>query len=92
MLTFVIDCRGVASEAEFWARYVEVVQPEGVRWCGRNLDAFWDAVDKGGPGWPGECTLRFVNTHELRGSAGGAFLEGLRVIARDATSMRISLG
>ena len=92
MLTFVIDCRGVASEAEFWARYVEAVQPEGAERFGRSLDAFWQAVEWGGPGWPGKCVLHFANTHELRGLDDGAFLERLRAAARNATSLEISLG
>lgn len=91
MPTYVVECRGVASEAEFWSRYVEAVRPGGARWFGRNLDAFWDAVDKGGPGWPGGCSLRFLDTHELRGLGDGLLLRGLRDIARDATAVRISL-
>ena len=92
MLTFVIDCRGVASEAEFWTRYVEAVQPEDAEQFGRNLNAFWQAVEWGGPGGPGECVLHFANTHELRGLDGGVFLERFRAAARNVTSLEISLG
>lgn len=92
MLTLVIDCRGVASEAEFWERHLEAVRPEGAERFGRSLHAFWDAVERGGPGWPGECALHFAYAHELRGLKGGTFLERLRAIARNATSVGIRLG
>lgn len=92
MLTFMIDCRDVASEAEFWERYLEAVRPEGAERFGRDLHAFWDAVEMGGPGWPGECSLHLMHTEELRPLGGGRFLQGLRGIARNATSVRISLG
>lgn len=92
MLTFVIDCSGVASEAEFWARYVEAVQPAGADEFGRSLTAFWQAVEWGGPGWPGECVMHFANTHELRSLEDGLFLQRLRGLARTATALTISLG
>lgn len=91
MLTFVVDCRDVASEAEFWVRYVEAVQPEGADEFGRNVDAFRDAVEKGGPGWPGECALHIVNTRCIRNLDGGLLLQALRDIARDAASVSILL-
>ncbi len=86
----VIDCAGLGSEEEFWRKYLAVAKPEYAESFGCNLDAFWDAVDGGGPGWPGEnCELRFVNTAPLEAWRDGYFLRAIREIARDAKHVRI---
>ena len=90
MQTFIIDCRGIKTEDEFWQRYIDVTNPEGRRYFGRNLDAFWDAVEGGGPGWPGECELTFTNVDALR-ALGRPFLKEFENIARDATQTKIEL-
>lgn len=94
MKTIYIDCRGVTSTAEVWRRYAEAAQPEGADVFGRNLDAFWDAIEGGGPGWPGEARLAFTNSSDLahlRLSDGSSFLDGLRTIASQASQTRVDL-
>jgi RNAse (barnase) inhibitor barstar len=85
MSTIVVDCAAVHSEGDLWAAYLDAAKPEGAELFGRNLDAFWDAVSAGGPGWPGECELRFVNTHTLAPLRGGGFLAARKQIAADST-------
>ena len=94
MKTIIIDCAGVNSPEDFWGRYLDATRPHGGEDFGRDLDAFWDAIERGGPGWPGEVTLSFQHTEalsELRTAGGGSFLDGLRKIAEDATRLRLDL-
>ena len=93
MRRIVIDCKGVASVAEFWQRYLDAARPQHGESFGRNLDAFEDAL-AGGPGWPGDCELVFKNTDDLRAlkTVGGAsFLKGLRSTASQSSDIRIVL-
>ncbi|MET3135334.1 hypothetical protein AAKU55_005642 [Oxalobacteraceae bacterium GrIS 1.11] len=53
------------SEADFWELYIAVVCPEGVECFGQNLNAFWDAISGGGPGWPGECIIELINVESF---------------------------
>lgn len=94
MKTINIDCAGVSSTDEFWRRYLDATRPDGGEHFGRNLDAFWDAIEGGGPGWPGEVVLAFQHTESLsalRTSAGGSFLDGLRQVAEHATRIRVQI-
>jgi len=94
MLTICIDCDGAVSAAEVWQRYVDAIAPEDARLFGRNLDAFWDAVEGGGPGWPGKVKLVFKDSAGLAAfqvASGLSMLEGLRRIANDATQTEIEL-
>lgn len=94
MKTIYIDCRGVTSTGELWGRYLDAAQPEGGDAFGRNLDAFWDAIEGCGPGWPGKARLVFTNSRDLaplRLQDGSSFLDGLRSIARDASQTRFDL-
>lgn len=89
-----IDCSGVTSCDEFWQLSLDATQPEGAQWFGRNLDALWDAVEGGGPGWPGEVRLVFTHVDELaplRTRGGSSLLEGLRKIAAESTRIDILL-
>lgn len=88
---YFIDCYDVKCEEDFWEAYLVEVNPEGAQNFGRNLDAFWDAVSAGGPGWPGECTLRFINTDALAAWRQGEFVSRLREIAAESTSVVIRL-
>lgn len=93
MRTISIDCSGVTTEEEFWRRYLDAVQPEGAHLFGRNLDAFWDAIELGGPGRPGDVALVFSNTgglRKLRLPHGRSFEDVLREQARGATATKIS--
>ncbi|NRP18923.1 hypothetical protein LPJGGPFB_02170 [Ensifer adhaerens] len=58
---------------------------------GRNLDAFWDAIEGGGPGWPGEVTLIFSHSDQLSKlrTPDGSFLDALKKIANDATEISV---
>ncbi len=78
-VVFVIDGTGMTTRSEVWDRYVRLTQmlPSGF---GRNLDAFWDAVQAGGPGWPGACRIRFVGCEHIDG---GKLHAGLVRIAAD---------
>ena len=88
----VIDCKGVTSAAEFWQLYLDTAKPSDGKLFGRNLDAFWDAVEFGGPGWPGNVELVFTHSSQLEAveaANGRSLLDGLRNVADEATQMRI---
>lgn len=94
MRTIVIDCSETKSEPELWQRYIDAAQPEAANRFGRNLDAFWDALEGGGPGWPGEVKLVFRHSNELARlgvGEGASLLEGLRRIAKEATRVEVGL-
>jgi hypothetical protein len=94
MSDLVVDCRGVTSCAELWRRYVETGQIRDPATFGRNLDAFWDAIERGGPGRPTAATVTFLHSEELaalRMNGGGSFLEALRAISQDATVIDVRL-
>ena len=94
MKTIYIDCAGVTSAPEFWQRYIDAAQPEGADLFGRNLNAFWDAVEVGGPGWPGKAKLVFTNSSQLSSifvTNNGSMLDGLRRVADEATATVIEL-
>jgi len=55
---------------------------------GAGVAAFWDAL-AGGPGWPGECVLRFVNTAQLKSIDGGRFYGALIKIAQDSRAVQV---
>ena len=82
-----IDCSAIQSESEFWSQYLKLIDAESARFFGRNLNAFRDALLGGGPGWPRECELAFVNVQQLP----PLFLEGLEDIARRSTSVKVTL-
>ena len=85
-----VPCQGIQSEEAFWTVYLEAAQPEGARFFGRNLDAFWDALN-GGPGWPGECEVRLQDSAALSNLRNGVFLEKLAQISRDSKFVRLVL-
>lgn len=94
MRTIHIDCRGVTSPEGLWQRYLDAVAPEGAELFGRSLDAFWDAVQAGGPGWPGGARLVFTYSDALlplKLADGGSFLDALRGIAAESTATQIEL-
>ena len=86
-----IDALNVADEREFWDRYLLIPEPEGAGYFGRNLDAFWDAVEGGGPGYPGEVDLHFKNMSACKAFPNSkAFLEAFAEIASDAKFTRVT--
>jgi RNAse (barnase) inhibitor barstar len=90
----VINCKGITSAEEFWDRYERAVGRENCVWFGRNLDALWDALEGGGPGFPGVAHLIFEDTNDLTDIAtarGVPLLRGLQRIATDATHIKIEL-
>jgi ribonuclease inhibitor len=89
MRTIVVDCLTVQSEADFWSTYLKSAEPDGSGYFGRNLDAFWDALN-GGPGWPGECELQFTNTRHVQAFRSGHFLEALRDIATRSSIVKVT--
>lgn len=82
MKIYQLDCSQVSSQSDFWALYLATIRPDGAEVFGRNLSAFWDAIAGGGPGWPGECQIRVVNTGKLQKQA-AQFFEGLQRIASE---------
>lgn len=94
MRTITIDCAGITSQEALWRRYLDAAAPEDAERFGRNLHAFWDAVEAGGPGWPGEVALAFIHTDALRRlrlADGSTVLDQLARISREATFVRITL-
>lgn len=93
MREVVIDCSGIGSIEEFWQRYLDAAKPEGASIFGRNLDAFWDAIEGGGPGWPGEVTLVFMHSDQLSGlrtsNSNASFLDALKAIADEASAVSV---
>lgn len=87
MRDIIVNCAGTKSEDEFWQRYLETVRPDGAVYFGRNLDAFWDAIEGGGPGWPGDVRLIFTGTEALS----IRFVTKLWKLAEDASSAHIEL-
>lgn len=87
MHEIIIDCSNVNSVEEFWDLYLKIVKPEGDMYFGRNLDALWDALAAGGPGFPGDDveTLRLVNCNTLRSIDSGRFYNALLSISKDLT-------
>ena len=95
MREITIDCADIISPDQLWQRYIDAAKPEGASIFGRNLDAFWDAIEGGGPGWPGKVTLIFAHSHHLSTlrTRGGneSFLDALRDIAGKASAVTITL-
>lgn len=77
-----VDCTGVTSASAFWDRYLSTAKPQGAALFGRNLDAFWDAIDGGGPGFPEQDVVHFINTDDLKRVDGGFFYEKLLELAK----------
>ena len=80
---FVLDCDGLDDEKAFWQRYLQLTQAADAEEFGRNLDAFWDALSAQGPGYPGPCTLRVVNTEAIKHWRAGGFLMALEDMAEE---------
>ncbi len=86
MKEILINCTNIDSEKGFWVAYLQHVKPDGAEYFGRNLNAFWDALSSGGPGWPGDdegCIIRFTNTRSVKRIRGGKFYESLQEIAKE---------
>ncbi len=86
-----VDCCDVQSESEFWNRYLAATKPELGHLFGRNLHAYWDAVEWGGPGWPGDVHLRFLNCLSLAGFRNGDFLRFFRKYSSEMKHRRVEL-
>lgn len=90
-----IDCSGVTSPDELWQRYIDAAKPSGASMFGRNLDAFWDAIEGGGPGWPGNVVLVFEHSRQLSAftTVGGqrSYLDALTEIADQASIVAVKL-
>jgi len=95
MQTIIVDCAGIQTTDEFWQCYLDATRPQDAALFGRNLDAFWDAVERGGPGWPGQIKLVFANSSALSHltNRGGTkqFLAILRDFASRVTAIKIEL-
>jgi len=75
------------SKGDFWNEYIKVVDVEGASHFGKNLDAFWDALSAGGPGFPkGISELKLLNSSSLKTIDEGEFYSALVTIADDLRS------
>lgn len=83
MRVLTIDCSEMRSEQQFWSAYLAAAGSDSEGYFGANLDAFWDALN-GGPGWPGECEIRFIKTDPLRLWRDGLFYKALAEIAAES--------
>lgn len=84
----IIDCRTVKNRDAFWAAYAAAIPADSAQYFGRNLDALWDGLSAGGPGWPGERVVRLQHFAALR-RIDGALAKGLEDIARDLAGERM---
>ncbi len=94
MRTVYIECDGAKSAADVWQCYLDATQSDEAAMFGRNLDAFWDAIERGGPGWPGDAVLVFKGSSRLAEFDAGSglnLLQALRWVADEATQTRIEL-
>ena len=95
MREILIDCSGIGSTEEFWQRYLDATKPEDAALFGRNLDAFWDAIEGGGPGWPGDVLLVFTNSALLSGlqirGGNASFLDTLKAIAGEVSAGNVKV-
>ena len=53
------------SKLDFWNKYVAEIDYESGKDFGKNLDAFNDAIEAKGPGFPGDCVIEIVGTKKL---------------------------
>lgn len=89
-----IDCSGMQSSNELWQRYLDTVPVLDPESFGYTLDSFWDGVQWGGPGSPGECVLVFKNAEALsalKTLSGKPFLEAFRQLVADTDRVKIRL-
>ena len=89
-----IDCTGVETPDDLWRRYLDAVPAIDPGSFGFTLDSFWDAVQWGGPGYPGDCELVFTNVealNNLRTRGGDPFLEAFRRLVSDTDRIKIRL-
>lgn len=82
MKKIIWNCATVQTEDDFWHLYCEVIKPQGQHHFGRNLQALWDALSAGAPGWPGECQIELIHVDQF--AERNPFLySGLQRIAKD---------
>ncbi len=89
-----IDCKGIKTPYELWQRYLGTVPVHDAQSFGFTLDSFWDGVQWGGPGWPGECELVFKNSNALKDLltlGGKPFLPAFEQLVADTDRIRIRL-
>ncbi len=82
---FIIDVQEIASVTEFWNKYVDVIDSEGIHYFGKNLDALWDALSAGGPGYPDSDNfiIRVSGSDSLKKFGNGDFYNSLKRIEND---------
>jgi hypothetical protein len=83
-MDIIVRCTGVTDEETFWQAFLDAAQPDGAANFGRNFDAFRDAILGGGPGWPGEHVLQFVDFESLRAIDGGRLCVALEDLAAES--------
>ncbi|MFC0407183.1 barstar family protein [Roseomonas elaeocarpi] len=94
MRVICVECAGVQSAGDFWQRYLDAAKPEGAELFGRNFGAFWDALEGGRPGYPGEARIVFNHSSQLsllHSRSGTSFLDHLREMAGKLSHAQIEL-
>lgn len=92
--TLTIDCHAIGDMDAFWERYVQAVGPENCVHFGRNLDALWDGLSGGGPGWPDVDHLVFQHSNallEMPDGDGAFLLQRLGDMASRLVHMKLEL-
>ena len=88
-MSVTVDCKGIASVKQFWDRYERAASVENCGF-GRNLDALWDALEGGGPGWPDTNHLAFINSRHMEDFEDGMLLlNALREMATKLTLVKV---
>ena len=79
-----IDCNSVSSVDDFWNLYISQDVVEGKSLFGRNLDALWDALTGGGPGYPRDTDcIKLVGSRRLSLIDGGTFYNKIVSFSKD---------
>lgn len=60
-----IDGELCYSKADFWNIYASQIDSESRKGFGKNLDAFNDAINAKGPGFPGNCFIEITGIEKL---------------------------
>ncbi|MFK8059781.1 MAG: hypothetical protein AB8B78_06770 [Polaribacter sp.] len=60
-----IDGHLCNTKLDFWNKYVSEIDYKSGKGFGKNLDAFNDAINHKGPGFPGDCFIEIVGVKNL---------------------------
>lgn len=84
----VLECSQVRTPADYWALYLERVAVRSPDTFGRNLDAFWDALSRGGPGAPAEPCFIEMRNYGVLAAGHPEFVEKLASLAAELNALK----